>query len=262
MQSELCTALRRLEGNTKLMNAIIDKDYTEARRLIREGVDVNERSRMGSTPLICAAGRGNLPIVKLLVSKEAEIDAMVPEEGATAISTAAACGHLHIVKYLVYKEATIHHVTPMWKTTILMEAAMAGQLQVVEYLLSLGVDLYAIDYDGRSAVMLAALYGQHNIVEYLVEQGALDEMSEDLKFSWKDLHEYPEYSASPDVFNSVMYLIERGMEFDEHVPCVLVTHGRLDLANRIRRKRGRGICPLHKHLIYDMMESVLGKRKR
>jgi hypothetical protein len=70
-----------------------------ARLLIEAGAEVNIKSKMYKTPLGIAAQSGDLAVVKLLVARKAELD--TPEDEVPPVIQAMAKGHLEIVRFLI-----------------------------------------------------------------------------------------------------------------------------------------------------------------
>ena len=65
-------------------------------------------------------------IVKFLVDKGADVNAVTKFQGTTALMFASAMGHLDIVRFLVEKGANMSAVTKVEKTTALMFASHRG----------------------------------------------------------------------------------------------------------------------------------------
>ena len=86
-------------NDTKLIDAVRAVDYGEAERLINAGADVNQHDDQGWTPVNFAAGKGDLPLVKLLVERGADIF-KVGRDRRTPYDIALAAGRVSVVKYL------------------------------------------------------------------------------------------------------------------------------------------------------------------
>src|SRR5262249_40465056 len=82
-----------------LIEAVKAVDYAKAQKLIEDGADVNQQEEQGWTPLNFAAGKGNLPLVKLLVGKGADVF-KVGRDMRTPYMIALAAGRVSVVKYL------------------------------------------------------------------------------------------------------------------------------------------------------------------
>lgn len=86
-------------SDVALIDAVKAGDYAQAEKLIMDGVDVNQQDEQGWTPLNFAAGRGDLPLVDLLVRKGAEV-LRAGRDRRTPYMIALAAGRVPVVKYL------------------------------------------------------------------------------------------------------------------------------------------------------------------
>ena len=91
----------------ELLVACVDGDDVEARRLIEEGADVNWRDAYGWTPLIWAASKGLVDVVRLLLDKGADINHK-NNYGRTALHQAAISGEDEVVRFLIERGADLH----------------------------------------------------------------------------------------------------------------------------------------------------------
>ena len=91
--------------------------------------------------------------------------------GELALIVAAREGHLAIVKLLVSKGADVNGQLP-WGYTALMLAARDGYLDVVKYLLENGANVSIKNKGGETALMLAMENDQPEIVILLQRAGA------------------------------------------------------------------------------------------
>lgn len=121
-------------------------------------------------PLMQAAGKGQLDIVKVLVDKGADVNARNNEYGLTPLIYAASKGHLDVVKFLVDKGADVNAREENGLTPLIMAAGL-DQIDIVKILVDKGADVNAKDNKGRTPLMFAA-GGQLNIVKFLVDKGA------------------------------------------------------------------------------------------
>lgn len=82
-----------------LIEAVIAGEHATAQALIERGADVNQHDEQGWTPLNFAAGRGDLPMAKLLVDKGA-YPFNAGRDNRTPYTIALAAGHVEMVKFL------------------------------------------------------------------------------------------------------------------------------------------------------------------
>ena len=112
-------------------------DYTEVKKLIEEGANVNDREENGTTALIYASKEGHTDIAKLLIDEGADVNAQ-EYHGWTA----------------------------------LMFASIKGQIDIAKLLIEEGADLDARDDNGYTALMYAIANRNTDITMLLIEAGA------------------------------------------------------------------------------------------
>ncbi len=120
-----------------LKAAVENGDLADVRQHLQRGADVQGTRIAGEpTPLFMAASLGHLDIVKLLVSRGAEINATETDAvygGATPLHGAAGQGHLEVVRFLVSRKADVN-ATFKGGLTPLMLAAAQGHGEVERFL--------------------------------------------------------------------------------------------------------------------------------
>ena len=151
-------------GYTGLMLAIRE-DSMKAFDVLVNAPDVNLEAQAtnGDTPLMLASFYGNIPVVKLLLAREVEVN----RPGWTALHYAAINGSSEIVKLLLDASAYVDDESPDDKMTPVMLAAMRGRVAVVEVLRDNGADLTLKNKDGLTAMDLARRYGQEGVIDVL-----------------------------------------------------------------------------------------------
>lgn len=87
--------------------AAVDVNLADTELYLQKGADVNARNKDGLTPLIAAADKGHLEVVKFLVEKGADVNAK-DNNGRTPLIAAAPLGYLEMVKFLVDKGADVN----------------------------------------------------------------------------------------------------------------------------------------------------------
>ncbi|KAL3849932.1 hypothetical protein ACJIZ3_011814 [Penstemon smallii] len=93
------------KGDTPLLLAIKADRLRTAIYLTQQGVDVNESDFKGKTPLHCAAENGHPTLIRLLISKGAEIEAVYDYE--TPLLAAASKWKKEAVKILLDRNANV-----------------------------------------------------------------------------------------------------------------------------------------------------------
>jgi len=125
-------------------------------QLLRSGVNVNEGFgyKYSSKPLIEAAGRGRLAVVRILLAAGAHIDDSEEGSGLTALGAAASAGHTPTVHLLLSAGARLTGGGDFDPVPPLHAAAAAGQVEAARILLDAGADPTEIQR-GKSAIDLA-----------------------------------------------------------------------------------------------------------
>lgn len=125
------------QGNLEAVAAFVEKDPT----LVKAMDD-----GYGPPALYYAAESGNLPLVKLLIEKGADINGS-PLYKAVPLETAASLGHLEVVKFLLEQNPRYLCVDPLYKDFTMDVAVNNHQLALVEFMTTKGLDttFYLID---------------------------------------------------------------------------------------------------------------------
>lgn len=117
-------------GHVNVVQILIDKFIInlEVEGTVKSGGCIIERA----TALWCAAGGGNLTVVKILVKAGADINHPT-ESGSTPLRAACFNGRLDIAKYLVDHGADIN-ISNQFNNTCLMIASYKGHMDIVSIL--------------------------------------------------------------------------------------------------------------------------------
>jgi ankyrin repeat protein len=141
-----------------------------------------------------ASGRGDLPEVKRLLAKGADVNAKIEVGGvrgipkgvkSTALMAASGMGHQEIVQILLEKGADVNARTYAGMTP-LMAASGMGHREIVQMLLDKGADVNAMSKTGRTALGETIMSGRPHpeIREMLLKAGA-DPRTEQ---AWRKYH--------------------------------------------------------------------------
>ncbi|XP_012688345.1 transient receptor potential cation channel, subfamily N, member 1 [Clupea harengus] len=162
---------------------------------------VNKHAKNGWSPLLLAAERGHLEVVRMLLQNHARVD-VFDEDGKAALHLAAENGHediadlllahkafvnaktklgltplhlaaqngsTHLVRLLVETHMASTDALSLNKQTPLHLAAMSGQLDVCSSLLKLRADITATDIHGQTPLHLAAEDDHSEVVQLFLK---------------------------------------------------------------------------------------------
>ena len=121
--------------------------------LVAPGIDVNLPNQQGETPLMMAAIKGNLELVKKLVARGADVN----REGWTPLHYAASAGLEHsvdIARYLLEEHAYIDAPSPNGSTPLMLAAQYSSE-GMVKLLIEEGADVSLRNQQGQTAVDFA-----------------------------------------------------------------------------------------------------------
>jgi ankyrin repeat protein len=173
----LATDNRNIEGGDYPIRPA-DMDHLEfIKLLLNKSADVNARvCGSKSTPTVCS---GDSTETRTIFTNQ-----WLYEDGATAFVRAAQSGDVTLMKLLLEhkadpKIATAHNVTALatasgigWVEGITYQWSEKENLEAVKMCLDLGIDVNAVDSDGRTALHGAAHKGSVPVIQALVDHGA------------------------------------------------------------------------------------------
>ncbi len=161
-------------------------DLEIVKLLIKYGAYVDEPApgrRQGLTPLLLAS---NGAVAKYLVEHGADVNRTGPRGGFTALHGAAASGDVELIELLLSKQAQINVASEI-RQVPLETALKARQTRAAAFLIDKGADISG--ERGASAMALAARYGHTEIVGMLIERGvSVQEKEPYTDSSWTPLH--------------------------------------------------------------------------
>jgi ankyrin repeat protein len=145
---------------------------------IAKGVSVDCRDERDRTPLAVAARSSSATeeVMRILVEKGADVNAVVGKPDHTPIGYAACSGSQQRVQILLDAGANLNYVTTSGYTvlidTIYALNSEPELLPMLEYLLSKGVSLECETQYGESPLKTASFFGRFDAVRLLLDHGA------------------------------------------------------------------------------------------
>lgn len=157
------------EIDRRLFTAVQKSQADIIQELVRNGANLNAEDEKGSTPLLLAARKGDLAILKLLFDLGASDERM-----DDALRIAAHESSLtDCVAYLVARGANVNAMDDKGRTPLAM-ATWGGRIANVRFLLEHGADVrvYQLCGDEMPPLISAARLGYPEIVQLLLAHGA------------------------------------------------------------------------------------------
>ena len=181
-------------------------DLRQLKNLLEKAPDlVNKKNQNNETPLILASKYGHIEIVKLLVSKGANLNTQ-DKNGWSSLHYAA-WSSAEIAQLLISKGADVD-LRSVFGESPLFEYINMGNQEMAELLLSKGADINSKNNRGETPLHRAAGEGNKKMVDFLISQGA--EINTTTDYSFTPLH----FAAVFGHKETVECLIEYGAELN------------------------------------------------
>ncbi|XP_067678573.1 ankyrin-1-like [Haliotis asinina] len=135
--------------------------------------DINSRGFQKMSPLMRAALMGHREVMKLLVSKGADV-LQLDQGGDNILHYACQGGHIETVEYILSQNMSDINSRGFQKMSPLMRAALMGHREVMKLLVSKGADVLQLDQGGDNILHYACRRGHIETVEYILSQNMLD----------------------------------------------------------------------------------------
>ncbi len=144
----------------ELFGVIKKGSIADIMRLFDSGADVNVRyPANGETPLMACVAGNNLELVKYLVGRKADVNA-ISRKDATALAIAAERGYADIVKVLADHGADVRRLDKQNGLHALFYAAARGHLDIARILMEKGADIRVRAKNGAT-VLTDAVQNYH-----------------------------------------------------------------------------------------------------
>lgn len=158
-------------GDPALVRAIrMDSEAVTKLLMASEGIDFNQTSEYGETPLMLAAFKGNEALVRALIEKGASVNR---PSGWTPLHYAATEGHEAIVALLLEKGANVNARTDSGVTALYMAARKPSRAVVVQ-LLRAGAYRDLCNDKHQSPADAAARAGDTELAKYLAVEKCVE----------------------------------------------------------------------------------------
>lgn len=157
-------------GWTPLQDAVFERDYEKAERLLNLGALVDVPQAGMGTPLHRAVCNGDEGIAQLLVDRGASAK-WVPADGMSMMECAI-FDHPHLVGFLLRNGAKPDGITFHNKWSFVYAAAQRGRWGAMRLLVEAGANPDGKGPSGETALFLTAHHGHSDEARFLVQHGA------------------------------------------------------------------------------------------
>lgn len=129
---------------------------------------VNDNTNLAKwAPLHCAASKGNLEALKMLINTGANLSSRT-EEGTTAIHIASGNGHKLIVEELLRNGVHVDEYDTKHKWTSLHFTAYKNNSEIARFLLSKGADPSMLDDNNMTPLYVSVSAGSFDVFQALL----------------------------------------------------------------------------------------------
>lgn len=139
--------------NTSLHYAVKYDKMNIVKMLIAYNADSNAQNKDGKTPLHCVEKHFCLEMVEMLLKNKMNMN-IKDKYGRAPLHHIVSIGRVDMVEFLI-KNGESQHIVDMYLNTLLHYAIWNRNLKMVELLVDAGVDVFARNKNGQSAVELA-----------------------------------------------------------------------------------------------------------
>ncbi|WP_265024303.1 ankyrin repeat domain-containing protein [Wolbachia endosymbiont (group A) of Epagoge grotiana] len=239
-----------------LFSAIERKDIRKVSDFLDGGANIEAKGINNQTPLCVASCKGNLYVLKLLLSRNAKVNVQ-DDSRKTPLHYAAREGHSDVAELLLGR-GTMINAEDCFGMAPLHYAAYHNRKNMVSFLIKQDAKIEAVDKEAKTPLHYAAGKGHLDVAELLLDRGAIIDAED--RFGMTPLH----YAACYNREDVVSFLISRdakveAMDEEDKTPLHYAAgEGHLDAAKLlldhdsiINAKDRLGIAPLHYAAYYN-----------
>lgn len=149
--------------------AVSERDVARVRDLIDQGCPFDEISPSGKTALSFAAFHGELALIKLLVSKGANVRGRCNVYGSPLAASISPSSKEHVAQYLLDRGASPADADEYGNAALFK--ALQENHRIAALLIDQGADINALDCLGRSPLLVAITHSADACALRLIEKG-------------------------------------------------------------------------------------------
>lgn len=153
----------------RIFSAVIDENYSELSRLIKDGGDISAPNESGITPLVYATLNKKYKMVEFLLSKKANPQ-ITDILGATPFSYAVKMGDLKLARMLLKHSSVKYEFQKDDK--LIFHAINENMSEMITYLMKLGADINAVNHHSYTPLMCTIFRGNIKSAMELIQHGA------------------------------------------------------------------------------------------
>ncbi len=160
-------SMQKDEQKSELIEAAFNNSITSIERLLKQGVDVNEKNKSGNTALMIAAANGNTEMLEILIYM-AKANVNIQDcYGNTPLMWAVVKGYKEVVNILINANADVNIQNHEGRTALIYAVGEENK-DIIEMLVKADADLNIKDYKDKTALIYAKERSQEDIADFLI----------------------------------------------------------------------------------------------
>ena len=154
---------------TKWLSILQNNNYLAAKKLIKDGGKLNDRTEAGESVLAYALkSRVDEDMLELLIESGADLF-YTDDEGVSIFDFAVTYNNIFMIELLLQKGKDVNDVTRKSGFTPLMGAVCYGRYDIFRVLLEAGADISAVERKGMTALDFAKKMRKTSMIKLLEE---------------------------------------------------------------------------------------------